>query len=119
MDLNQNLDDPSDIEEIYRIVFAVYDEIDPLQVEKFYDDAETDTELDEQVAQREDDSNSEQNGTEEEPDLHEKLFYLGKDKTTKWMKLPRKKGRTELHNIMMHEARRAVSTRISFFLKTF
>lgn len=109
---NYNLNDPRDIELLQRFMLEEEDQ-NPTQQEDFQDESDTDAE-DEPAIERSGNSDSEESGTDEEPDSNDNLYYLGKDKTTKWMKVPRqKKRRTEPHNIItrlpgvIHEARQA------------
>lgn len=109
-----NLNNPKDVENLRKFMLEE-DENEDLsnQVEDFEDEPDTDAE-DLPAEERVGDSDTDESGNEEEPELHENLFYFGKDKTTRWMKVPRaNKRRTEPHNIVtrlpgvIHEARSA------------
>ncbi|KAK9738531.1 hypothetical protein QE152_g9753 [Popillia japonica] len=85
-----NLNNPSDIDLIERFLC---DEDDPTQTEDFLDEPDTDSE-EGLEKERLGNSESEEMGTDEEPDLGDNLFYLRKDKFTKWMKYTRPKKRS-------------------------
>ena len=107
-----SLDDPRDIEILQKLMFDDEEDKNPSQVEDFEDDADTDTEV-MPAEERIGNSDTEESGTDDEPDPNEDLVYIGKDKTTKWRKMQPKKCRTQPQNIItrlpgvIREARQA------------
>ncbi|XP_073507254.1 uncharacterized protein [Phyllobates terribilis] len=77
------------------------DETDPLQLEDLGEESDIDSEDD--VEECPDESDADQDGESEEDAQDIETYYLGKDKTTKWIKKPPpKRSRTRSHNILSH-----------------